>query len=472
MRFLRATTAACMVRSLAPGKAKPRQRLQRAVREAVKETARSALMRILQTPSTERTDEQLGKLLCTVSQFSFFATLDGDVTREVCRFLTVMEAQHEQVLCRQGEVGDCMYFIMEGAVNVMVRTSKDESSKGMGRKVDMMREGSAFGQLALVSTETSDDSRKRTATCCASGPCALIVLFRDDYQRLVAQAVLDAQNKLVMALRTVPSLSGASRAELLRAAVMMRSRPISYRKGDIISPKNVLAEQLQFLEEGTLVVKAESRIVRQVVLTSMYMVGAISLLRDESLDISIIAGSDVSGYTLPPHLARKLLANRSVTTAVEVTHREEQAMYAERVEKLTAAAQLRSSLIASSIKSTQREKEVHPAVRLGRCQLFPNGKSDRPDVPQPPNYRSPKSFKDDTAEAQQVRTASPEPHCARQSVSRCCCCACRYVHNFRCVCVLPRSSPIESIFRCIAHAAAAVSCSRCSQSSSRTDRCR
>lgn len=405
-----------MVRSLAPGKAKPRQRLQRAVRETVKETARSALLRILQTPPAERTDEQLGKLLRTVSQFNFFATLDGDVTREVCRFLTVMEAQHEQVLCRQGEVGDCMYFIMEGTVNVMVRNSKDDSNNDIGRKVDMMREGSAFGQLALFSTEgNSDDSRKRTATCCASGPCTLAVLFRDDYQRLVAQAVLDAQNKLVVALRTVPSLSGAPRAELLRAAVMMRSRPIRYHKGDIIAPENTLADQLQFLVEGTLLVKAEGSVVRQVVLTSMEMVGAMSLLRDESLDISVVAGSDVSGYTLPPHLARKLLANRSVITAVEANHREEQAMYAERVLKLTATAQLRSSLIASGIKSTQREKQVHPAVRLGRRQLFPvNGKSGRPEVPQPPNYRSLRSFKDDTAEAQQVRSAFPEPHCTRQ----------------------------------------------------------
>ena len=137
---------------------------------------------------------------------------------------------------------------------------------------------------------------------------------------------------------------------------------------------------------------------------------------------SIVAGSAVSGYAFPAHLAKKLLGHRSVTALVEAAHREEQAMYMQRAEQSAATAQLRTSLIASTSTSsnssstatqsakTKREKSVHPAVRSGRRQLFPQGDPAHPEVPQPPNYRSPKSFKDDL-EAQQVRERERELGC-------------------------------------------------------------
>lgn len=396
-----------MVRSLGPG-AKPRQRLQRAVRETVKETARVAAVRALHIPPEVRTDEHLDKISRALSQSTFFATLDAGVTREVCRYLGLITAEHGQTLCRQGEVGDCMYFIMEGRVNVMVRRKgKDEDSK-----VDSMSEGACFGQLALVNADgDSDENHRRSATCRASGPCVLAVLLRDDYRRLVAQAVRDLHDKLVAALRTIPPLSAAPRAELQKAAVMMRTRPITYAKGEFIAEETTPAEKLVFLSEGTVVVKSQGKIVRQMVVNSMEMVGAHCLLHDEVFANSIITGSVVSGYTLPPHLARKLLSTRSVTAAVEAKHREEQALYSERVEKSTETAQLRSSLIVGRAlqAAKKHEKALHPAVRSGRRHLFPDGKLNHLKVP---DYRSPKSFEDNTACVHQVRSPGRIPRVA------------------------------------------------------------
>jgi CRP-like cAMP-binding protein len=269
-----------MVQSIAPGRSpRSRHRLQSAVRETVKETARATAIRVMQVPTEARTDEHIRQLMRIVAKFSFFATLDATVTREVCRHLTLLQAEHSQVLCRQNEVGDCMYFVLDGAVHVVVRKGKEEE-----RKVDSLKDGSCFGQLAIMADSEDDEGRRRTATCRASGPCVLLVLFRDDYQRLVAQAVHDAQNKIVTGMRTIRSLANAPRAELVKAAVMMRARPVNYPRGDVIAGEGTIPEALLFLSDGTAVVKARGgTVVRQVLVSSsgMEMVGARQLLHDE-----------------------------------------------------------------------------------------------------------------------------------------------------------------------------------------------
>ena len=74
-----------------------------------------------------------------------------------------------QVIIRQGEAGDYMYFIAHG----LVRVSREEH--GVSRDLATIKAGEFVGETALLS-----DRQPRNATVTAVTPCTLYRLHRDD----------------------------------------------------------------------------------------------------------------------------------------------------------------------------------------------------------------------------------------------------------------------------------------------------
>ena len=76
-----------------------------------------------------------------------------------------------QVIIRQGEPGDYMYFIAHGVVRV------SRAEHGVSRDLATMMAGEFFGEAALLS-----ERQPRNATVTAVTPCTLYRLHRDDLQ--------------------------------------------------------------------------------------------------------------------------------------------------------------------------------------------------------------------------------------------------------------------------------------------------
>jgi len=87
-----------------------------------------------------------------------------------------------QVILRQGEPGDSMYFIAHGVVRVA------HAEHGVSRDLATMMAGDFFGEAALLS-----ERQPRNATVTAVTPCTLYTLHRDDLR--VAMAMQPAIRK-------------------------------------------------------------------------------------------------------------------------------------------------------------------------------------------------------------------------------------------------------------------------------------
>jgi len=74
-----------------------------------------------------------------------------------------------ETLFAQGDVGDALYFVDGGAVEISVL-----SSDGRKFSLNVMRQGDVFGEIALL------DGSPRTATAIAFEPCILRCVRRDD----------------------------------------------------------------------------------------------------------------------------------------------------------------------------------------------------------------------------------------------------------------------------------------------------
>src|SRR5207248_11291835 len=102
-----------------------------------------------------------------------FAELPLEVLTVIAAHLTPERASEGDTIIQQGDVGDKLYLIERGRVEVSV------PSPGGDRVLDTLHDGDYFGEIALLLDVP------RTANVRALGPCNLLTLSKADFQTLV-----------------------------------------------------------------------------------------------------------------------------------------------------------------------------------------------------------------------------------------------------------------------------------------------
>lgn len=101
-----------------------------------------------------------------VAKVPLFRTLDAARIAAVAGVLQARRAERGERLIRKGDIGDSMYFIVSGDVEVDTET---------GAPIRRLQAGDFFGEVALIAERT------RTATITAVSTCKLLVLHKDDF---------------------------------------------------------------------------------------------------------------------------------------------------------------------------------------------------------------------------------------------------------------------------------------------------
>lgn len=104
-----------------------------------------------------------------VAKVPFFNRLQATQIAEVAQLLKLYRSVRGEVIVREGDVGENMYFIVNGQVEVSHRSGSF-----------ILRPGDFFGEIALL------DRRPRTATVRALSRCQLLILDAHDFNKFVA----------------------------------------------------------------------------------------------------------------------------------------------------------------------------------------------------------------------------------------------------------------------------------------------
>ena len=136
-----------------------------------------------------------------VSKVPFFQTLDPTAITEITHMLRRVEVPERTAVIRRGRVGDCMYFIAAGEVEVDVAPTPVR-----------LGVGAFFGELALLGDSI------RTANVATTKPSTLLILDLADFRKLMAHyaelaRVIDAEGKRRQSENLLRRREARSRAE-------------------------------------------------------------------------------------------------------------------------------------------------------------------------------------------------------------------------------------------------------------------
>jgi putative peptide zinc metalloprotease protein len=190
-------------------------------------------------------------LLRMLQEMAIFSGLSQGEIFLISSRLQIKRFGKGMTVVKQGDVGDELYIIKSGKVEVSVRSDADDTE----RIVAYLGEGEYFGEVALVGDVL------RTATCRATTPLEVWALSKRDFNQL-ARSNLDLPERLDRAVVTMTMLK---RMPLFREFRYKQLNMISSMlKSEVVPPKTVIIRESEpgdafyIIRSGEVVVTAKS----------------------------------------------------------------------------------------------------------------------------------------------------------------------------------------------------------------------
>ncbi|KAI0952593.1 hypothetical protein AcV7_008344 [Taiwanofungus camphoratus] len=218
-------------------------------------------------PVFPKTADQLRRIRASIANNFIFRDLDDEQEIGVLNAMREIHVVQDEVVIRQGDVGEYFYVVESGWLNCYIRpeplpptwlTGGGSASMSyekflqpgyhpdFGKKVAECREGSSFGELALMY------GHPRAATVLAMEPSTLWSLDRITFRTIILKAAHRRRTMYEQFLSSVPLLTSLEPEERSKIADALVSRV--FMDGEAIVRQGDMGDTFFFVEEGEAVV--------------------------------------------------------------------------------------------------------------------------------------------------------------------------------------------------------------------------
>lgn len=218
-------------------------------------------------PVFPKTPEQLERIRTSVVKCLLFRDLDEEQQNGVLAAMREIKVEKDEVVIRQGDVGEYFYLVEDGLLHCYIRQEPlppdwlalDASSSAadtfvqpnyhpvFGRMVADCREGSYFGELALMY------GHPRAATVLSIEPSTLWSLDRITFRTIILKSAYRRRTMYEQFLASVPLLTSLGPEERSKIADALVSTV--YSDGDAVVRQGDMGDTFFFVEEGEAIVK-------------------------------------------------------------------------------------------------------------------------------------------------------------------------------------------------------------------------
>ncbi|KAH8106081.1 protein kinase A regulatory subunit [Cristinia sonorae] len=217
-------------------------------------------------PVFPKTSDQLRRIRSAIANNFIFRDLDEEQETGALNAMQELKVGKDEVVIRQGDVGEYFYVVEEGMLYCYIRSEPPPPfapaamSSGstqekflppgyhaeFGRKVAECKEGSSFGELALMY------GHPRAATVVSMEPCTLWSLDRITFRTIILKAAHRRRTMYEQFLSSVPLLSSLGPEDRSKIADALVSRV--YGDGEAVVKEGEMGDTFFFVEEGEAVV--------------------------------------------------------------------------------------------------------------------------------------------------------------------------------------------------------------------------
>jgi SulP family sulfate permease len=131
--------------------------------------------------------EQLSKKILAIRDLTAFKDLSAEQLHIVQQYLRPMTYRQGDIIFRQGDPGDGIYFILSGYVSVLA----DQGTHEQVRRLATFAEGVFFGDMAIL------EDQPRSATVRSEIDTHLLFMAKKDFQKLTESEPLIASHMLL-----------------------------------------------------------------------------------------------------------------------------------------------------------------------------------------------------------------------------------------------------------------------------------
>lgn len=219
-------------------------------------------------PVYRKTSDQLRRIKASIANNFIFRDLDEEQETGVLNAMQEQTAKVDEVIIRQGDVGEYFYLVESGLLHCYIRPEplpptwlseghsaslkpedkflKPGHHPEFGRKVAECAPGNSFGDLALMY------GHLRAATVVAIEPSTLWALDRITFRTIILKAAHRRRTMYEQFLSSVTLLSSLDAAEKSKIADALVST--IYGDGEAVVRQGEMGDTFFFVEEGEAVV--------------------------------------------------------------------------------------------------------------------------------------------------------------------------------------------------------------------------
>lgn len=189
---------------------------------------------ICDLPDKHRDDLQKKELLDWCQSCVFFQSFSQYTCKEVCSRLFTKRFRGGELIIKEGEIGDCMYIIVKGRVEI--------------RKQNVYLD--SIGQKNVIGETALESNCLRTASVIAKADTTVLVLNKEDYHKVVSRQRHILRLDIVNLLRRIPVFQDFMVSKLERMA--WRMLIMNYPADQVIYKQRQAPNGVYFIKEGSI----------------------------------------------------------------------------------------------------------------------------------------------------------------------------------------------------------------------------
>jgi CRP-like cAMP-binding protein len=116
------------------------------------------------------------------------SSLPATEIKSAARYFNISEIAQDEVIFKEGDIGNFFCIIIDGTVSVQKANQDDENVE-----LAKLPKGRTIGEMAVL------DGERRSATCIAATDCTLLLLSKDALERMM----LDAPRTAAKVIRAI-----------------------------------------------------------------------------------------------------------------------------------------------------------------------------------------------------------------------------------------------------------------------------